>query len=132
MIPLVNSLTIYALGLELGEALPGAVVAGVRRFPACVTIYLEGAPFPYAHILYHRREPELVLSQGEIAPREAGIEEMSAVNGRRIARVRSLGLERVLVVALASGEEWGAEGGLTLRIDLTPAAKPLTLYEGGS
>jgi len=132
MIPLVNSLTIYALGLELGEALPGAVVAGVRRLPDCVTIYFEGAPFPYAHILYHRREPELILSQREIAPREAGIEEMSAVNGRRIARVRSLGLERVLVMELASGEEWGAEGGLILRIDLTPAAKPLTLYEGGS
>ena len=48
MIPLVNSLTIYALGLELGEALPGAAVAGVRRLPDCVTIYLEGAPFPYA------------------------------------------------------------------------------------
>jgi hypothetical protein len=132
MIPLVNSLTIYGLGLELGSALPGAAVAGVRRFPDCVTIYLEGAPFPYAHILYHRREPEIVLSRREIAPREAGIEEMGALNGRRVARVRSLGLERVLVVELASGEEWGAEGGFILRIDLTPAAKPLTLYEGGS
>jgi len=132
IIPLVNSLTIYALGLELASALPGASVVEVRRFPDCLTIYLESAPFPYAHVFYHRREPELVLSRREIAPREAGIEEMGALNGRRVARVRSLGLERVLVVELASGEEWGAEGGLILRIDLTPAAKPLTLYEGGS
>ena len=132
IIPSVNSLTVYALALQLDEALSGAAIAGIKRFPDCVTLFLEGAPFKYMHILYHRREPELVVSEHEIAPRKDGIEEMAAASGRRVMDVHSLGLERVLVVKLAPGNEWGTQEPLILRIDLTPAAKPLTLYGGSS
>jgi hypothetical protein len=124
----VNSLTVYALAFQLDEALSGATIAGMRRFPDCVTLFLEGAPFKYMHILYHRREPELLVSEHEIAPRKDGIEEMAAASGRRVIDVHALGLERVLVLRLAPGSEWGTEESLILRIDLTPAAKPLTLY----
>jgi hypothetical protein len=127
-----NSLTVYALGTELDRALSGATIAAVRRFPACITISLDGAPFPYAHLLSHRREPELALSDVEIAPAKSGIEEMAAARGRRITAVRALGLERVLVIELSSGSEWGEEEGLLLRVDLTPAAKPLSLYAAAS
>jgi len=132
MIPLVNSLTVYALGTELDGALSGAALAGVRRFPDCATIFFEGAPFSCAHVLYHRREPELILSSHEIAPLDAGADEMIAAKGRRVASVRSLGLERVLVLELGAAGEWGGAESLLLRIDLTPAAKPLALYEGGT
>jgi hypothetical protein len=132
MIPPVNSLTVYALGLQLEDALSGAAITGVRSFPDCVTICFESAPFKYAHVLYHRREPELVLSQREIAPRESGFEEMGMVIGRRVSGIRTLGLERVIVIRLAPGNEWGADGSLLLRIDLTPAAKPLSLYAESS
>jgi hypothetical protein len=126
----VNSLTVYALAFQLDEALSGAVLAGIRRFPDSATLFLEDAPFKCLHVLYHRREPELFVSEHEIAPRNDGIEEMAAASGRRIVGIRSLGLERVLLVRLAPGSEWGTEGSLTIRIDFTPAAKPLTLYGG--
>ena len=73
-----NSLTVYALGTELDRMLSGAAIAAVRRFPEGVTLFLKNAPFPLAHILYHRREPELVPSDRELAPRNRGIEEMTA------------------------------------------------------
>jgi hypothetical protein len=125
-----NSLTIYALGTELDRTLSGASIAAVRRFPEAVTLYLRNGPFPFAHVLYHRREPELVLSDRELAPRNRGTEELTAANGRRIERVRAIGFERVLVAELSPGGTWGTEEGLLLRIDLTPAAKALALYGG--
>ncbi len=127
-----NSLTVYALGTELDRTLSGASITAVRRFPEAVTLYLRNGPFPYAHVLYHRREPELVLSDRELAPRNRGIEEMAAADGRRIEHVRSIGFERVLVAELSPGGEWGAEESLLLRIDLTPAAKALALYGGST
>lgn len=125
-------MTVYALAFELDRALSGASVAGVRRYPEGVSLKLERAPFPWIHVLYHRREPELLCSAREIAPLDLTIEDMNAAGGRRISGVRSLGLERVLVIALAGGAEWGAGHDLALRVDLTPAAKPLTLYEGST
>jgi hypothetical protein len=127
-----NSLTAYALGFELDRMLSGASITAVRRFPEGVTLFLKHAPFSFAHILYHRREPELVPSDRELAPRNRGIEEMAAIDGRRIERVHSIGFERVLVVELAPGAEWGREESLLLRIDLTPAAKALALYGGSA
>lgn len=132
MIRRMNSLTIYALGAELDRMLSGAAIAAVRRFPEGITLFLNHAPFPFAHILYHRREPEIVPSDRELAPRNRGIEEMTAVDGRRIEGIHSIGFERVLVVKLAPGAEWGREESLLLRIDLTPAAKALALYEGST
>jgi hypothetical protein len=123
-----NSLTVYALGTELDRILSGSTVAAVRRFPEGLTLFLNHAPFPFLHVLFHRREPELVPSHRELAPRNRGIEEMAAVDGRRIEEVRSMGFERVLVAKLAPGAEWGREEGLLVRIDLTPAAKALALY----
>jgi predicted ribosome quality control (RQC) complex YloA/Tae2 family protein len=127
-----NSLTIYALGTELDRMLSGASITAVRRFPEGITLFLKNAPFPFLHILYHRREPELVPSDRELAPRNRGTEEMPAVDGRRIEGVRSIGFERVLVMNLAPGSEWGREESLLLRIDLTPAARALALYGGST
>jgi predicted ribosome quality control (RQC) complex YloA/Tae2 family protein len=132
MIRRMNSLTVYALGTELDRMLSGASITAVRRFPEGITLFLKNAPFPLAHILYHRREPELLPSDRELAPRNRGIEEMAAVDGRRIESVHSMGFERVLVVELAPGSEWGREESLILRIDLTPAAKALALYGGNT
>lgn len=132
MIPPVNSMTVYALGDELNKTFAGAVVGEVRRFSGGVTISLDGAPVACIHILYHSREPELVLSNEAIAPADQTIGEMSAAAGRRVMNVRSLGLERVLVVKLGGGGDWGERKELLLRIDLTPASKPLSLYEGTS
>jgi len=125
-------MTIYALAYELDRALARASVSAVLRYPEGISIHLERAPFDELRILYHRREPELLCADGEIAPRELAFEDMGALNGRRISSVRSLGLERVLILGLAPGGEWGAGEELSLRIDLTPASKPLALYEGGT
>jgi predicted ribosome quality control (RQC) complex YloA/Tae2 family protein len=127
-----NSMTIYALGTELDRMLSGAAITAVRRFPEGITLFFKNAPFPLAHILYHRREPELVPSDRELAPRNRGTEEMTAVHGRRIEGVHAMGFERVLVLKLAPGGEWGREESLLLRIDLTPAAKALALYGGST
>ncbi len=127
-----NSMTVYALGDDLDKALSGATVRGVRRFPSGLTMFFDGAPAKYIHILYHRIEPELVFSNEQIAPAGRSVEEMNPAKGRRIVSVRSLGLERVLLVKLGTGGEWGEKEDLLLRIDLTPASKPLSLYQGSS
>ena len=124
-----NSLTVFALAFELDEALSGAGLAGIRRFPDCATLVLDRAPFRYMHVLFYRREAELFVSDQEIAPEKDGVEEMDIASGRLIVGVHALGLERVLLAKLGPGGEWGAKGGLILRLDLTPAAKPLALYE---
>jgi hypothetical protein len=132
MIPPMNGMTVYALGDELDTALAGAAVRAVRRFSAGMTIGLDGAPFRFIHILCHRREPELFVCPDAIAPPAASIEDMEGAKGRRIGGVRSLGFERVLIIRLAGGSQWGDQEELLLRIDLTPASKPLSLYRASS
>jgi predicted ribosome quality control (RQC) complex YloA/Tae2 family protein len=123
-----NSMTVYALGSELDRALSGAAIGRVTRYVGAISIALEGAPVRYLHLMHHRREPELIATVEELAPAALGSEELGAVAGRRIAGVETLGLERVLVVRFASGGDWGKSEELLLRIDLTPAYKPLSLF----
>jgi predicted ribosome quality control (RQC) complex YloA/Tae2 family protein len=127
-----NSMTVYALGSELDKALAGALVRGVGRFPLGVTLHLDEAPVACVHILYHRKEPELLLSNDAMASADQTAEEMVLAKGRRIVSVHALGLDRVLIVKLGGGVEWGEGEDLLLRIDLTPASKPLSLYQGRS
>jgi predicted ribosome quality control (RQC) complex YloA/Tae2 family protein len=123
-----NSMTVYALGSELDRALSGATIRRVTRYVGAVTITLDGASIRHLHLLHHRREPELIATPEELAPGSLGAQELGALAGRRIAGVETLGLERVLVVKVASGDEWGQSEELLLRIDLTPAYKPLSLF----
>lgn len=121
-------MTVYALGSELNRALSGAAITRVTRYVGAITIALDGAPLRYLHLIHHRREPELIATAEELAPASLGSEELGIVAGRRIAGVETLGLERVLVVRFASGGQWGRSEELLLRIDLTPAYKPLSLF----
>jgi predicted ribosome quality control (RQC) complex YloA/Tae2 family protein len=123
-----NSMTVYALGSELDRALSGAAIGRVTRYVGAISIALEGAPMRYIHLMHHRREPELIATVEELGPPSLGSEELGAVAGRRIEGVETLGLERVLVVRFASGGDWGKSEELLLRIDLTPAYKPLSLF----
>jgi NFACT N-terminal and middle domains/NFACT protein RNA binding domain len=130
MIPPVNGLTAYALGFELDEALRGALIRRVARFTSGITLDLEGAPFRYWHILFHRPESELIPSPRTIASPRNSIEEASLIRGSRISRVRSLLLERILIFDLVSETMWAEKGKLYARIELTPAVKPLSIFQG--
>jgi predicted ribosome quality control (RQC) complex YloA/Tae2 family protein len=121
-------MTIYALGPELDRFLSGATVVRVLRFPGAITIELDGAPTRYWHVLHHTHEPDLVATRGELVPASLGSAEMEAAAGQRIAGVRALGMERVLLARLASGGDWGERADLLMRIDLTPGGKPLSLF----
>jgi hypothetical protein len=127
----VNSLAIYALGLELDVSLAGSVLSAVRGWPEAATIELAGGSLAYLHVLYHEREPELCLSTDPLAPARHARRELDAAEGRIIRRVRPLDLERVLVVELGASAGLGASVEARLRIDLTPASRPLALYDGG-
>ena len=130
MMHAMNGLTVYALASELDAALRGASIEEVRRYAAGLTIALAEAPARYVHILQHRRDPELFCADAPVAPPGFGRREMEPLERRGIRGVRPLGLERVLLVDLEEGGGWGERGEARLRIDLTPAARPLSLYEG--
>lgn len=128
----VNSLSIYALGLELDSSLAGAVVSAVLRWPEAATIEIAGAQLARLHVLYHLREPELCLLSDPLGPARGASRSMEAAEGRIIRRVRPLDLERVLVVELGASAGLGGSGEAKLRIDLAPTSRPLALYDGGA
>ncbi len=126
-----NSLSLYALATELDASLSGAAVAAVSGFPAAATISFTGAKLAHCHILYHLREPDIFFSAEPLAPERYARRELSAAEGRAVKGVRTLDLERVLLVDLAPPARFGASGSALLRIDLAPTVRPLALYDEG-
>ncbi|MCK4236943.1 MAG: hypothetical protein KAX38_07470, partial [Candidatus Krumholzibacteria bacterium] len=130
MIPPLNSMTAYALGFELDRTLTGSTVTKVTRFVDGMTFELDGFPLPYLHIILLGRGIELFWSPNEIASGKISSLAMNAIHGATISGVHSLDLDRILLFNLDAGIGWGEKSRLVLRLDLRPACRPVTLYQG--
>jgi predicted ribosome quality control (RQC) complex YloA/Tae2 family protein len=126
MIRPMNSLTAYALAREMNKVLPGGRISKVELFNGGATLHLEGAPFAFAHLIYFGRTRELFPGKARIASEENSHEVIRSLRGTRIAGVRPLGMERILLFKLEGA--WDAE--LLLRIDLVPSGKAAVLFGG--
>ncbi|GEM_PF-1011038 len=127
MIPPMNGITAYALGIELGRTLAGSSIKRIVRFMDGATISLDGGPFPYMHVLLGR-ETELFPYNEPIMPSGRCTDALEAVRNLRIKNIRPLGLDRVLLLELEAADGWGGSTGYILRVDLTPASWPVTLF----
>ncbi len=132
MIPPMNSLTIYALGFELERLLRGTRIASATTFRGGVTFSLEDAPFPFLHLLYHRKERALFWAVDPIADTENSRACLNGLWGSRVSSVRPLGMDRVLIIELERPDSWQERSTLLLRIDLLPFYSAAAFYHGSS
>jgi predicted ribosome quality control (RQC) complex YloA/Tae2 family protein len=128
MITPMNSLTVYALGFELDRTLAGSTLRTITRFRGGATLSFECPTLPYLHVLTCGRKLELVASGGTLAPRECSAAALKAAHGARITRIRSLGLDRVLIMDLDSTGTWNERKKYALRIDMTGSQRNFTLF----
>lgn len=128
MIPPMNSLTLYALGYELDGLLRGSRISSILAFPGGVTFRLEGARYNFLHLLHHRRERALFPSKDPIVRPGQCRERLRAAQGATINGVRSLGMDRILLLDLERSGEWGDGQPLLLRIDFLPFDSAAALY----
>lgn len=128
MIPQVNSMTAYALGYELDRTLAGATVAGCNLYSGGFTLKLDGAPLPFWHALFFARDPEFFPSSRPIVPRAHSTEVMKPLSGKRIAGVRPLALDRIILFRMEGCATWGETSSFRLRLELAPARKTASLF----
>ncbi len=128
MIPPMKSLTVYALGLEMDNALRGSVISRIDSFSGGATFYLEGAPSDIWHLLYFDREPELITGRETLIPQEKIIEGLPQLIAGRITGVKPLEMGRVLVMTIETSNDWDESNRYLLRLDLSPGGKAAALY----
>lgn len=132
MIPPMNGMTVYALGFELDRALAGAAIKTVSQFTGGCTVTLKRAPFPYLHVLLSGAGAELVIAKKAIVRGENLMESMRPIHGATIRGSRSLGMDRILLLGIEAAGSWGEKTIYTVRLDMTPAAKAVTLFHEGT
>jgi hypothetical protein len=130
MIPPMNSLTVYALGLELDGLLRGARISSALAFRGGVTFQLEDSRYAFLHLLYHRRERALFPGKGPLVRAEHSRECMRALQGARVSGVRPLGMDRIMLMDLERSDDWEKDSPLLLRIDFLPFNSAAVLYPG--
>ncbi|MBN2070707.1 MAG: DUF814 domain-containing protein [Candidatus Krumholzibacteriota bacterium] len=124
-----NSLTAYALGKELGRALIGRKITGVDSFDYGLTIGIEDKEIPFLHLIFASREAELIPGKNRIFPKSRSRQAFETIEGAVISAIRPVGLDRIILVSLQSKDSWGKEKEYSLRIDMAPAVKALSLFE---
>jgi predicted ribosome quality control (RQC) complex YloA/Tae2 family protein len=132
MIPPMNSLTLYALGFELDEPYRGSRISEILTFPGGITFRLEGARHGFLHLLHHRRERALFPSDDRIVPAGKCRECLKAARGAMFTGVRSLGMDRVLLLDLEGSGDWEEGPPLLLRIDFLPFDAAAALYDAST
>jgi hypothetical protein len=128
MIPPMNGLVTYALGDALHRALAGSEITAVTQYAGGVTIALGGAPVSHLHILGHGAGADLVAADAPIVSERQSAAVMQPLSGARITRVEALGVERIILIHAESSAHWGGSRKCIVRLDLTPAMKPLTVF----
>jgi hypothetical protein len=123
-----NSLTIYALGYELNDALQGITIEKIMRYPGGYTVALARSIFPFLHILHFGREPELVLSRRTIVAHEHLTHVPSALERSKIKNINPLGMDRILLFTVTAEGDWGEGEQATVRINMTPTRMPIAVF----
>lgn len=128
IIPPMNSLTVYALSFDLARMLDGATLIHALSYPGVVTFSFDSPTIPHIHLASFGKDGVLYPSAEPLAPAHYGTEVLKSVSGARIGGVRALGLDRVLLIDLVSEGGWGEHRSSVLRMDLKPAARPVSLF----
>ncbi len=129
MIPLMNGLTSYALGTELGRVLRGARIKSVLRFRSGITLAMDNSNIPFLHILFTTREAELLPMDKLIVPSRHTVEILSFLKDAAVTDVTSPGLDRIILIHLESKDQWGGNTSFSIRIDLTPGTRAFSLFQ---
>jgi hypothetical protein len=125
-----NSLTVYALGIEMARVLADAKISRIDIFDGGATFHLQKALFAFLHLLYHGRERELFPGKARIASTGNCREGMRSLKGARITGLKPLGMERVLLLKLESFAAWDEGADFRLRINLMPSGNAAALFPG--
>ncbi|HSG26983.1 MAG TPA: NFACT family protein, partial [Candidatus Krumholzibacterium sp.] len=123
-----NSMTAYALALEMDRLLGGRTVSTFRRHHSGCFLLLDGGSPSCVQILHNRREAEVFFPDSPLAAEDLSRPDLEQVEGKRIVRVRPLGLDRVILIELEGDDQWGNRVGCTLRMDLAPGMKAVSLF----
>ncbi|MCK4537947.1 MAG: DUF814 domain-containing protein [Candidatus Krumholzibacteria bacterium] len=121
-------MTAYALGIELGNILPGTPVRSIRKFPGGTVVSLDGRQEMHLHVFHFAREARIVISDKLLVPSKYATDAFPQAAGTRVEAVRPLGVERVILFSLSGQGSWGIDVALTLRIDLSPGGKAFSIF----
>ncbi|MBN2184803.1 MAG: DUF814 domain-containing protein [Candidatus Krumholzibacteriota bacterium] len=124
-----KGLTAYALGIELGRVLAGKKVRSAAHFDSGLSIELEDDEIPYLHIFFISRKTHLIPLAKPVVPPGYSIPVFSSINDAVITAIGPLGLDRIILIDLESKDSWGKLSRFTLRIDLSPSSKAVSLFE---
>lgn len=124
-----KSLTTYALGIELGRALTGKRLRSAAHFDSGLSIELEDDDIPYLHVFFISRKSYLIPLGMPVVPPGYSTPVFSSINEAVITGIEPLGLDRIIRIDLESKDSWGKLSRFALRIDLTPSAKTVSLFE---
>jgi len=124
-----NSLTTYALNGCLAEAMRGGTLAGFRRFPSLYTLVLEGCPHRYLHVARAGARSAVCLSDSPVAGLKYSRPFFTSFSGAKIAKVETLGLDRVIIALLKTPSGWSEKESCALRIDLMGPEAALAMFE---
>ncbi len=130
MIPSMNSMTIYALGKELNELLPGTILERTGKYPGFITFHLNKGKMKFIHLFTFRREPSLILHHRSITSSGYSREILGDLGGAEIEGVESLGMDRFLLFHFKKKTGWDNLSSFILRLNMTPHGETATLFRG--
>ncbi len=128
----VNSLTAYALALELDLLLKGRTVESAFRFAGGMTIAFSGEGRRFLHLVSMGRESEIILAEDRLLPEKVSSPFLGDLTGTAVVSVEPLGLDRVILIRFNEKSSWGESRALTLRIDLSPVFRSAALFREGT
>ena len=128
----VNSMTAYALAMELDPLLKGRTVESALKFAGGMTIVFSGEGRRFLHLVSAGRESEIILAEDRLLPDEVSKPFFNDLAGTEVASAGPLGLDRVILIRFNEKKSWGEIGMLTLRIDLSPVFRTAALFREGT
>jgi len=128
----VNSLTTYALALELDLLLKGRTVESADRFAGGMTIAFSGGGRRFLHLVSMGRESEIILAEDRLLPEKVSSPFLGDLTGTAVVSAEPLGLDRVILIRFSEKSSWGESRALTLRIDLSPVFRSAALFREGT
>lgn len=124
-----NGIAAYSLAIELGKILPGCRVVKSLLLPAGFRLIFDRGDPPGFDLLFFSREAEIVPSSMLEIPAGHTREIFGALRGAVVAGAAAPGPDRVIVIDLRQEDSWAKSCGYSLRLDLSPGMKAVSLFQ---